>query len=147
LTEKCSGKDYFTIFASWISAIFLFLSGITACELRNGKDRPTGGIHTAPEAIATVQAQYKEVSNIKPNLTPEPFVPDRVIVNDYGNRWDIIFSTGSGDCPSGCLNNYYWYFSVWPDGKIEKVGEYSRVFVPSTDSYEEEGVPLWGIPR
>jgi hypothetical protein len=122
---------------------------LSACQAPTSDNiqSSAGGINTASEAIRAIQAQYKEVSQIKPNLTPEPFIPDRVVINDYEDRWDIVFVTGSGDCPSGCLNSYYWYFSVWKDGKIEQVGEFSREFVSSTNSYEEKGAPLWGVPR
>jgi hypothetical protein len=124
-------------------------ASLTACQASGSENVQSsgGGISTASEAIRAVQAQYKEVSQIKPNLTPQPFVPDRVAVNDYEDRWDLVFVTGSGDCPSGCLNNYYWYFSVWKDGKIEKIGEFSREFISSSNSYEEKGTPLWGVPR
>ncbi|MDP3998238.1 MAG: hypothetical protein Q8P89_01310 [bacterium] len=104
-------------------------------------------VETSSEAIGLIQANFEEVSKIKPNLTPKPFDPDNVSVLERGDRLDIVFQTGSGDCPAGCLNSYYWYFSVWQNGQVEKMGEFSRVFVSSSNSYEEKGLPLWGIPR
>jgi hypothetical protein len=129
-------------------ALVLFLSSLVACQFpASGIPTTKVPINTASEAIAGIRAQYPEVSGITPHLTPQPFVPDHVIVFERDGRWDIIFSTGSGDCPSGCLNNYYWYFSVWPDGTIEKEGEFSRVFVSASNSYQETGIPMWGFPR
>lgn len=104
-------------------------------------------IKTSSEAIQLIQATFSEVAQIDPNLTPKDFDPDKVSVLERGNRWDIVFQTGSGDCPAGCINNYYWYFSVWQDGQVQKMGQFSRVFVPSKNGYEEKGSPLWGIPR
>lgn len=109
-----------------------------------GKELKVG---SSSEAIQLIQANFAEVSQIKPNLTPKPFDPDRIVVLERGNRWDIVFQTGSGDCPAGCLNNYFWYFSVWQDGRVKKMGQFSRVFVSSLNSMQEKGSPLWGIPR
>lgn len=104
-------------------------------------------VESVDEAIQLVQASFPEVAQIKPNLTPKDFGSDKVSVLERGDRWDIVFQTGSGDCEAGCINSYYWYFSVWQDGRVQKMGEFSRVFVSSSNSYQENGSPLWGIPR
>ena len=36
----------------------------------------------------------------------------------------LIFHHGWGDCLSGCINNRYWSFKVWPDCSVEYVGSY-----------------------
>jgi hypothetical protein len=108
---------------------------------------PRASIETGVDAIHAIQAEYSEVSNIKIILTPQPFESQWISIKDKDYGWDIIFFEGSGDCPAGCLNNYFWYFTVHRDGKIIKAGEYSRVFQPVNNSYQETGVPLWGYPR
>lgn len=99
------------------------------------------------DAIAVVQENFNDVSAIKPLLTPQPSQPDLIIAFDRDDHWDLVFKTGSGDCAAGCLNNYYWYFTVGRDGKVEKVGEFSRVFTPSSNDFTESGTPMWGFPR
>jgi hypothetical protein len=145
MEKKKAGK----LVCCYISVcLVILLAGINACGPRNMPPLPTQApLSSLPEAISAIQAQYAEVSRIKPVLTPQPFVPDRVIVFDRSDHWDIIFATGSGDCPSGCLNLYYWYFSAWKDGKVEKIGEYSREFKPAINGYEEKGKTFWGYPH
>lgn len=134
------------------SFVFLFLATLgllVSCSGQNpALETPVPVvIENASQAIAAVQRQYPEVADINPVLTPQPFDPDYVVVFDRDNQWDLIFVTGSGDCPSGCLNNYYWYFSVVPEGRIEKMGEYSSEFDPSSNGSIVKGSPLWGYPR
>jgi len=110
-------------------------------------------VRVPPETLADdagiarqVQANFKELSGFNLNLTPQPFQADLVFFLDRKDRKDVVFQHGEHDCPSGCLDHYYWYFSVWPDGKIEKVGAFQRVR-GTNNQYVEEGTPMWGYPR
>ena len=107
---------------------------------------PGTSVTSTEEAIRAVQGRFPEVAGIRPLLTPEPFQGDRVIAREREDGWQIIFVHGVGDCATGCLSTYYWYFDVWSDGVIEQAGEFSRVFEPSK-GYIESGTPLWGVPR
>ncbi len=111
------------------------------------ENSPNKGSLSGYESIVAIQNRFPEVASIRPLLTPEPIKPDHVVIYELDGKWDIIFITGSGDCPSGCLNNYFWYFSAWPNGKIIKVGEFSRVFDSKTNSFIEKGIPYWGVPK
>ncbi len=104
-------------------------------------------ITTPQEAIVVIQTHFAEVAGIDPILTPRPFGSDLVVVFERVDRWEIVFSHGVGDCAVGCLSNYYWYYTVWPDGQIAKAGEFSRVFDGRNNRYVEVGLPLWGFPR
>ena len=61
-----------------------------------------------------------------------------------GDRWDVVIWHGEGDCPAGCIDNYYYYYSAWRNGRVEKAGEFSRVLNRASNSYVERGTPLWG---
>lgn len=108
---------------------------------------PARQVRSSIEAIQLIQTIFPEVSGIRLILTPRPFDTDKISVFERGDRWDIVFSHGEGDCQMGCINNYYWYYRVWPDGRATKEGEFSRVFDSPTNSYIESGAPQWGIPR
>lgn len=111
------------------------------------RESPNGPIVSSIDAIQAVQAKYDEVATIEMVLTPAPFKSQLIVVYEKQYGWEIVFYQGSGDCPSGCINNYFWYFSVYRDGNITKAGEYSRVFRPDKNDYQETGSPLWGYPK
>lgn len=104
-------------------------------------------VKSAAEAIQRVQAKFPEVASFRPSLTPGPFDSDHAMVFDRGDRWDVVIWHGEGDCPAGCIDNYYYYYSAWRDGRVEKAGEFSRVLNRASNSYVERGTPLWGFPR
>jgi len=101
----------------------------------------------AQSAIKAIQENYSEVRNIEPVLTPTFNSTSLIKVIEKNEGWDIVFYQGEGDCPSGCINSYFWYFSVDTDGTIKKIGEYSRVFYPKVNGYKENGSPMWGFPK
>ncbi len=107
----------------------------------------TQQVQSALEAIHLVQQRFPEVADIPVTLTPTPFNRANIQVFERGDHWDIIFSQGEGDCATGCLNMHYWYYSVWPDGQATQAGYFSRTFIAQTNSYQENGTPLWGVPR
>ncbi|MFQ6015411.1 MAG: hypothetical protein ACE5NP_08215, partial [Anaerolineae bacterium] len=99
------------------------------------------------EAIAAVKARYPEVKEVE--RVPEDVIgaPTDITVIEREGGWDLVFRQGWEDCPAGCINNRYWYFSVDRDGTIIKVGEYSRIFDSQSNTFKTTGKPLWGVPE
>jgi hypothetical protein len=52
----------------------------------------------------------------------------------------FAFKYGSGDCPSGCIENEYWYFQTDADCVPRQVGHYRQ------QGSWACGTPLWGVP-
>ena len=104
-------------------------------------------IANADAAIALVKARFSEVSKIQKAGSGIIGASTGIQVFERADGWDIAFWQGSGDCPSGCINNHYYYFSVKKDGTITKVGEYARNYNASANSFDTTGAPLWGYPK
>lgn len=47
---------------------------------------------------------------------------DDIWIDSRGDAYHWIFSVGSGDCPSGCINHSYWGFTTNADGDITYQG-------------------------
>ncbi len=107
----------------------------------------SAGITSADAAIAAVQARFPEMAKIKKAAPMSIGATTDIKVFDRGEGWEIAFVEGWGDCPSGCINNRYYYFSVRKDGRITKVGEYARIYNESANSFTTSGIPMWGVPR
>jgi hypothetical protein len=118
---------------------------------------PTLALLTSSDAaIAQVKAQYPQVAKIQKagagiiggshtclggQCQGNIFVIERV------DGWDLAFWEGWGDCPAGCINNHYHYFSVRKDGRVTKAGEYARIYNSGTNSFDVTGTPMWSVPR
>jgi hypothetical protein len=81
--------------------------------------------------------------------TPEGTIgaSTNIFVQPTANGWNLIFWEGWGDCPSGCINNRYVYFTVTRAGSISRVGEYLRVYNSAMNVFEVTGQPRFGVPR
>ncbi len=108
---------------------------------------PTAPIANSDAAVKTVQARYTELSKIKPAGAGTIGASTDIKVFERADGWDIAFWEGSGDCPSGCINNRYTYFSVKKDGRVDKAGEYVRLYNSTTNSFDVSGSPMWGVPK
>lgn len=104
-------------------------------------------IANADAAIAAVKAKFAEVAKIQKAGAGVIGASTNITVLERPDGWDLAFLEGSGDCPAGCINNHYYYFSVKKDGRVNKVGEYSSSYVFLTNSFETSGTPMWGIPK
>lgn len=49
---------------------------------------------------------------------------DRITGRSAGGVWELTFSVGSGDCPSGCGTRRYWRFKVEKSGRVSFVGSW-----------------------
>lgn len=107
----------------------------------------SASIANANAAIALVKARFSEVSKIQKTGGGIIGASSDIQVLERADGWDLAFWEGSGDCPSGCINNHYYYFSVKKDGTITKIGEYARNYNASTNSFDTSGAPMWGYPK
>ena len=115
--------------------------------------QPTAGSSTVPviaraeDAIALAQARLPQLRDIKRKLPGTIGASTDIVVQERSGGWNLVFWMGSGDCPSGCINNHYWYVSVEQSGQISLAGEYIREFDSATNSMKASGSAQWGIPR
>jgi hypothetical protein len=101
-----------------------------------------------PAGIAqAIQQNFPEVEKIELILTPQPFKGDLVIILDENDQKNVVFQRGEGDCAAGCISMYYWYFTVFGDGRIALIDTFQRVYDSKTNAYVENGTPHWEYPR
>ena len=108
---------------------------------------PTLSLVTADDAIRAVQSHSPAVADISDMPDTTIGKSEDIHVQPQENGWRLVFWRGWGDCPAGCINSHYWYFSASTDGAVELVGEYERIYEPRLSTYRETGEPMWGIPR
>lgn len=107
----------------------------------------TSPITTADDAIAAVQKQFPQMQKVKRSEPGTIGASTDITVLERPDGWDLVFWQGWDDCPAGCINNRYDYFSVERNGRIAQVGEYTRIFDSSKNSFDVTGSPMWGIPK
>lgn len=97
---------------------------------------------SVPMDIATLKDIYEsspEVENAF--LSGGCLDGDEIFFLPKGDSWHFVFKHGWGDCPSGCINNHYYYFTFNKQkGTVTKEGE-----LPA-DKSRSGGIYLWGIP-
>ncbi len=104
-------------------------------------------VPNADAAIALVKSQFAEVAQVQKTPAGAIGASQNIFVFERTEGWDIAFWQGDGDCPAGCINNHYWYFSVKRDGRLSQMGEYVRIFDSQKNSFNISGVPMWGVPK
>jgi hypothetical protein len=104
------------------------------------------GISSADAAINAVKAKFPEVAKIQKAAGVIGASSDIKVI-ERTDGWDLVFWEGSGDCPAGCINNRYQYFSVKKTGDLSKMGEYARNYNSAKNSFDVAGAPMWGIPN
>ena len=108
---------------------------------------PTPPISNADRAIAAIKSKFSEVAKIQKKATGTIGASTGSTTIERADGWDLVFWQGSGDCPSGCIDNHYYYFSAKIDGSVTMVGEYVRVFDSDKNAYDTTGAPMWGVPK
>jgi len=58
----------------------------------------------------------------------------------------LVDKSGSGDCESGCIDNWYAYYMTDDNCELQLVGSYDPPIASSEGCLELVGEPLWGIP-
>ncbi len=130
-------------------AVLLF-SLATACAAPEvpAVNTPTPrSVQNADAAIAAVKAQFLQVAKIQKKGAGMIGGTTDITALQRADGWDLVFWEGWGDCPAGCINNRYSYFSVQPDGRVIQAGEYTRVFDADKNSFNTTGAPMWGVPK
>jgi len=92
-------------------------------------------INAVKTSFPETQAIYKSDAQIGKSMD--------INTKQIDKTWKLQFWQGSGDCPSGCINDHYWYFLVSPEGKVEQIGEYERIHNSIKKDYDTIGTPLW----
>lgn len=101
----------------------------------------------AESAITTIKAMYPEVDKIQKSDAGVIGASTNITTIERADGWDFVFWEGSGDCPSGCIDNTYYYFSAKKDGSVAKVGEYTRTYNADKNAFDTTGTPMWGVPK
>ena len=135
---------------------FALIALVTACAA------PESPVTSAPAAtpftnadtaIAAIKTRYPQVAKIQKTgagvteVTSVIGASTNITTIERADGWDFVFWEGSGDCPSGCINNHYYYFSAKKDENIARVGEYARTFNADKNAFETTGAPMWGVPK
>jgi hypothetical protein len=109
--------------------------------------KPGAALASADEAIRLAQQKFPELKDIQKMPAGSIGASTDIVVQDRPDGWNVMFWKGSGDCPSGCINNHYWYLSVEKSGTIALAGEFVREFDSATNAVKTRGAPMWGVPR
>jgi hypothetical protein len=104
-------------------------------------------ITSIDEAVAFAQRQYPNLKDIKSTPQGTLGASTNIISQETAEGWNLIFWKGEGDCPAGCINNYYWYISVNKFGAAKLEGEYAREYNAHSNAFQTRGQPLWGVPQ
>jgi hypothetical protein len=122
---------------------------MTACATQKGPIvmTPTLSIPDAASAIAAVKSQFDQVGQVQPKSPGSIGGTTDITAIERADGWDLVFWKGSGDCPAGCIDNRYYYFSVKKDGRVMQSGEYARIFNADKNSFDITGAPMWGVPK
>jgi hypothetical protein len=109
--------------------------------------KPAATLPSADEAIRLVKQKFPELQDIQKKPAGGIGASTDIVIQDRADGWNIIFWKGSGDCPSGCINNHYWYLAVDKSGTVVLAGEFVRDFDSAANAVKTSGAPMWGVPR
>jgi hypothetical protein len=104
---------------------------------------------TLAEVIAAVHQQMPALADIQvlDALKPELGDGNRIYAFTHPGGFRLIFKRGDGDCPGGCIDNYYWYFETDAACAPVLVGQYARVYTSPGNCYTVTGKIIWGFPH
>ena len=97
----------------------------------------------------------RAIDELRPDLTDVStlYAPDPNVGGDGSYKYAfrkpdggfaVVVKRGSGDCPSGCIVNDYWYFETGPGCTVAEVGETHR---GGDGCMPADQLPRWGMPR
>lgn len=99
------------------------------------------------ELLSAIRAAHPELDDIT-ELRDLAGDRDGSYIHAYlrdDGGFSFTFRRGSGDCPSGCIDEEYFYFATDDACRPRAVGHFSRVYT-SEACYETEGEPMFGHP-
>lgn len=102
------------------------------------------------DVIAAIHALDPALADIVAIYNPADGTSDGSYIYAYARGdggFDIVLRRGRGDCPAGCTDNDYFYFSTDGACRPQKVGHYRAAWGSSSGScLEVEGAPMWNHP-
>lgn len=87
---------------------------------------PVPPIDTAEEALAAVAAADPRFLGYAPRDPNRIGQANYVEVTQRGDAFELVFSSGSGDCPAGCIERSFEKFVVRRDGSVEHRCSWSK---------------------
>jgi hypothetical protein len=97
--------------------------------------------------VDTARQQLPELSTIGKHAPLEIGYSEDVFIQTVPDGWRVIFYSGWGDCPSGCINGRWHYVSVNKAGLATIVGRFKHEYDGNTNKYVDSGVAVWGMPK
>jgi hypothetical protein len=100
------------------------------------------------DLLATIRATIPELADIKTIYNPASQAGDGSFIYPYmrsDGGFDIVFKQGLGDCPAGCTENDYRYFSTNDTCLPVAVGHYHAAWGSGT-CLTVDGTPMWNHP-
>jgi hypothetical protein len=113
-------------------------AGSGACA-GNTLGQVIAAVHQRMPALADITV----IDGMDPNLGGDG---NRIFAYAHDDGFRLVFKRGSGDCPSGCIDNEYWYFATDEHCVPGQVGHYLRTYASAGNCFTVEGTPLWGRP-
>jgi hypothetical protein len=117
---------------TWIRTLLgalAILISVSAC----GGASSGAAASPVPSVAETIDSEFeaaRAVARENPILSGVgPLESDSI---GQANYWDadattdgyaLRYSIGWGDCMAGCIDRHVWTYEVWPDGRVELVGE------------------------
>ena len=105
-------------------------------------------VTTLGDVLAAIRNANPPLADILTIYNPATATTDGSFIYAYDVGvlgFDVVFKRGLGDCPAGCTENEYWYFST--DGACQPVsaGHYHAAWGTGS-CLMVDGAPLWGRP-
>jgi hypothetical protein len=104
---------------------------------------------TLADVIAAIHALDPSLADIVAIYNPADGTSDGSFIYAYARGdggFDVVLRRGQGDCPAGCTDNEYFYFSTDGGCRPQKVGHYRAAWGTGSGCLEVEGAPMWNHP-
>jgi hypothetical protein len=100
------------------------------------------------DVLDAIRASEVTLADIQTIYNPATSAGDGSFIYAYdvgALGFDIVFKRGLGDCPAGCTENDYQYFSTDASCEPTKVGHYHTAWGTGT-CLTVDGAPMWAHP-
>jgi len=102
---------------------------------------------TVGDVIGQIHQDHPELADIQTIYTADEWMGDGSFIYPFlrpDGGFSIVLKRGLGDCPSGCTDNYYFYFATDESCVAVDVGHYHGGWSAEGDCVEKGGAPMWG---
>jgi hypothetical protein len=103
---------------------------------------------TLPTILDEIRAAVPALADITTIYNPVNQVGDGSFIYPYvraDGGFDVVFKRGAGDCPSGCIDNAYWYFATDAGCHVVEVGHYHATW-GAGNCLTVDGAAMWSHP-